>query len=106
MPKKLPVFRPPGSQTRQERTKQYNKYERDPELNKWYNSRAWRKCRAAFLAENPLCAHCLKKGRTTPSFIADHIIPLKQDFNDPFNWANLQALCRSCHNTKTFGGEA
>jgi 5-methylcytosine-specific restriction protein A len=101
MPDKLKQFRPSGAPTRQEYNRQYNKTARDPELEKLYNSKTWRKCRLAFLQANPLCAHCLKEGKTAAAVIADHIIPLKQDRSDPFNWENLQPLCKPCHNRKT-----
>lgn len=61
----------------------------------------WRKTRARFLADNPLCAVCLLNGRTTAATEVDHIIPHQGDqylFNDP---GNLQALCKPCHSRKT-----
>jgi 5-methylcytosine-specific restriction protein A len=37
--------------------------------------------------------------------VADHVLPLK-DGGARFDWANLQALCVSCHNRKTAGETA
>ena len=66
----------------------------------FYQSAAWRAVRAAFLREQPLCVNCQGRGRVVPAVVADHVRPLK-DGGARFDWANLQALCVSCHNRKT-----
>lgn len=76
----------------------------DAEVN-FYQSREWRRVRAAFLREHPLCAACEARGRVVPAVVADHVQPLK-DGGLRFDWANLQALCVSCHNRKTAGETA
>lgn len=61
----------------------------------------WDKARKGYLAHHPLCATCLKDGRTTAATVVDHIVPHKGDtalFWDVGNW---QALCRYHHNVKT-----
>lgn len=73
----------------------------------FYKSRAWQRCRAAFISEREaidggLCQHCgCKRG-----YIVDHIVEIDPDnINDPgitLNHDNLQYLCLECHNTKTF----
>lgn len=73
----------------------------------FYKSRAWQRCRAAFIGEREaidggLCQHCgCKRG-----YIVDHIVEIDPDnINDPeitLNHDNLQYLCLECHNTKTF----
>lgn len=72
-----------------------------PSANKrGYNSR-WRKVRALYLAEHPLCVECEKQGALTAATVVDHIIPHKGDsglFWDKDNW---QALCKQCHDRKT-----
>jgi 5-methylcytosine-specific restriction protein A len=58
-----------------------------------------------FIANNPLCADCLKQGRVTAARDVDHIIPHKGDqelFWDETNW---QSLCGDCHKRKTGHGE-
>lgn len=64
-----------------------------------YDSR-WRKLRNRFIREHPLCIHCKAEGRTKEAEEVDHIIPLRQGGArlDP---ANLQSLCRRCHQRKT-----
>lgn len=73
----------------------------------FYKSRAWQRCRAAFISEREaidggLCQHCgCKRG-----YIVDHIVEIEPDnINNPeitLNHDNLQYLCLECHNTKTF----
>lgn len=77
-----------------EAARQYNKYERSPDANKWYG-RSWRKVRERYAAAHPLCEQCLKEGRCTPMEEVHHIVPLsKGGTNDE---SNLMSLCRSCH---------
>src|ERR1044071_44842 len=61
----------------------------------------WRRYRLSFLAAHPLCAECLRQGRTTPAVQVDHIVPHKGDralFSDP---TNHQALCAPCGGRKS-----
>lgn len=65
-----------------------------------YGSR-WQKAREGFLRHNPLCAHHQERGEIVRATVVDHIIPHKGDkvlFWDRSNW---QALCKTCHDTKT-----
>lgn len=72
---------------------------------KFYNSKAWKKCRAAYIMMVPdgLCEHC----SYNPGYIVDHIEEINiHNLNDPMitlNHDNLQYLCLECHNKKTFG---
>ncbi|WP_407655000.1 HNH endonuclease [Desulfuromonas thiophila] len=61
----------------------------------------WRKLRAAFLAEHPLCAECQRRGRVTVATDVDHIEPHKGDKGKFWALGNLQALCHRCHSVKT-----
>lgn len=65
-----------------------------------YDTR-WRKARLGFLKKHPLCVHCQEKGRLTPSKVVDHIIPHKGNKELFWQRRNWQALCLSCHSTKT-----
>ncbi|MCM8900605.1 HNH endonuclease [Caldicoprobacter algeriensis] len=64
----------------------------------FYNSKAWEKCRLAFLQSKFfICERCggaatiaHHKTRLTPENIHDPNITL--------NWDNLEALCQDCHN--------
>ena len=66
-----------------------------------YDSK-WKKRRIIFLNKNPLCELCRENGRFTTATVVDHIVPHKGDkklFWDERNW---QALCKTCHDRKTF----
>ena len=60
----------------------------------------YQRARAAFLAANPLCMECERRGIVTAAAELDHVEPvhLGGAFWDSENWA---ALCRDCHRTKT-----
>ncbi len=73
---------------------QYNRYERDPEINKRYDRR-WAAVRAAYVKEHPLCEECLKEGRVTLVEQVHHIKPLAQ--GGTHDWENLMSLCKACH---------
>ena len=77
---------------------QYNHYLRDPDTNKRYG-RAWKKIRARFLLQYPLCEQCRQEGRLTPAQEVHHILPLANGGTHDDN--NLLALCKSCHSSIT-----
>ena len=62
----------------------------------------WRKARKAFLSRHPRCAECLKNGVLTPATVVDHIIPHRGDPHLMWDESNWQALCKSCHDRKTW----
>ena len=49
------------------------------------------------MAREPLCEECGK-----PATDVDHIVPRSRG-GAPFDPANLQSLCASCHSAKTAG---
>ena len=78
-----------------------------PFAEAFYKRKAWRKCRASYIAEREaidggMCEHC----HEAPGYIVDHIEELTPaNINDPevsLNHDNLQYLCLPCSNTKTF----
>jgi 5-methylcytosine-specific restriction enzyme A len=113
VPKRIPLYKPtyldaPTSinqlkhQAKEKvRHREQGRTRHDKEINAFYSTTAWRKCRAAFLAEHPLCEDCLIKGRTTAATVADHQVEQKHDQSLAFDYENLRALCQSCHNRKT-----
>ena len=57
----------------------------------------WTRVRRAVLDRDGFrCRRCGKAGRME----VDHLVPLDRG-GDPWDLANLQALCRSCHFAKT-----
>jgi 5-methylcytosine-specific restriction enzyme A len=61
----------------------------------------WQQARESFLRDHPLCVKCKEQGRVVPSFVVDHIIPHKGDKKLFWNRNNWQALCKTCHDSKT-----
>lgn len=61
---------------------------------------AWDRLRAAYRLAHPLCAQCLREGRTTIAVDVDHIQPIGRG-GALLDESNLQSLCRRCHNIKT-----
>ena len=59
----------------------------------------WRKIRAAFLREHPLCERCEAKERVTPATEPHHRLPRREGGSD--DWSNLEALCHECHSEET-----
>jgi len=71
-------------------------------FDRFYQSRAWRKCRAAYIAEHGgLCERCLARGLIVPGTEVHHRIRLTPDtLDDPaiaLNHDNLELLCKDCH---------
>ena len=75
---------------------------KDPAIEAFYASWAWRKCRESFMASRGwLCEKCLAKGLIKPAVEAHHKVPITpENLDDPsvtLNHANLMALCEECH---------
>lgn len=69
---------------------------------KLYKSKAWQKCRKAYIAKvGGLCECCLAHGIYTPGEIVHHRIHLNpSNVSDPevaLSFKNLELLCRECH---------
>ena len=79
---------------KQLREKEYEAYKRDPDHSKKYGNN-WRRIRAMYVKQHPLCEECLKQGKLVPVEEVHHIVPLSQGGNNKFS--NLMSLCRSCH---------
>ena len=69
---------------------------------KFYKSKAWQKCRKAYLkSQGGLCERCRARGLIVPAEIVhhkEHITP--ETVSDPnvlLAWSNLEAVCRQCH---------
>ncbi len=99
----------PGSQRNHERQLQYDReqrlrYNREydknrPEQHKIYSTSRWQKLREYKKHRNPLCEECLRNNEITPMALVDHIIPIAEG-GAPYDVANLQSLCASCHQKK------
>lgn len=61
----------------------------------------WRKARAVYLFDNPLCVHCEQEDKITAASVVDHRIPHKGDNRLFWDRSNWQGLCKRCHDIKT-----
>jgi 5-methylcytosine-specific restriction protein A len=99
LPVKPPVHRPAGVRSAVEVKRALDR-ERPSAARRGYGPR-WRRARAAFLAQHPLCAACRALGRVVPATVVDHVVPHRGDqrlFWDESNWA---PACKPCHDAKT-----
>jgi 5-methylcytosine-specific restriction enzyme A len=62
-----------------------------------YQTAAWRAFRLVVLTERPICE---VPGCGAPSRQVDHRMPVRKG-GAPFDRANVQPLCLSCHSRKT-----
>ena len=70
---------------------------------RWYRTPTWRALRAQILrAQGYQCADCRQ---VVAALEIDHIAKHEGDPRRFWDRANLQALCRSCHQRKTRRGE-
>ena len=80
---------------------------RAPEVETFYTTWTWRKCRKAFAeSKGNLCERCLKNGIIQPGskdrpLEVHHKVPLTaENVTNPkvtLNWENLELLCKTCH---------
>ena len=66
----------------------------------FYNSSRWRKSSHAFRHAHPLCIECEREGVITAATTTDHILPINNG-GDPWDWNNLQSLCKKHNDIKT-----
>jgi hypothetical protein len=77
-----------------------------------YHLAAWRRLRAAKLADKPLCEVCERRGKLVAADTVDHVIAIAKGGEAFPALDGLMSLCESCHNQKTarldgaFGREA
>lgn len=65
---------------------------------KWYGLRAWRLLRRdVLLAAAFTCRRCGRVEGDSGQLVADHIVPHRGDVGRFFDRANLQCLCKPCH---------
>ena len=78
-----------------------------PDVEKFYTSWAWRKCRKAFAtSKGNLCERCMQRGiieagsKDRPLEV-HHKVPLTaENIKNPdiaLGWNNLELLCKTCH---------
>ena len=74
-----------------------------------YASKAWDRCRSAYLSQHNLCERCLKNNEYVPAKIVHHKVYISpSNINNPdiiLSFDNLEALCQTCHNIEHHGSE-
>lgn len=66
-----------------------------------YSSK-WQRVSRTYLHSHPLCVKCLEQGRYVQATVVDHIIPHRGDRLLMWSESNWQALCKPCHDKKTW----
>lgn len=105
MPSAPPTFRParnPGPTAVEIRARHQSEHDakRGSAASRGYGPE-WRRYRAGFLVEHPLCALCADAGVLAAAALVDHIEPHRGDKDLFWSASNHQALCCSCHSRKT-----
>lgn len=75
------------------------------ECDQFASGRRWRKLRAMFIAEHPLCSDCFEAGRIRAVEEVHHIESRRDAPDRAYDVDNLMALCKSCHSRRTAHGE-
>lgn len=62
------------------------------------------------MRDEPMCVMCRQRGKLTPANVVDHILPHRGDAALFWDRANLQSVCKLCHDSakkrKEAGGVA
>ncbi|PFN60159.1 HNH endonuclease [Bacillus thuringiensis] len=88
------------NKTTQQR-KFYDKYKRDKEAKKFYDSTAWRRCRElALIRDSYRCQECMKYDPLilVPADMVHHIKERSEYPELALTLDNLISLCNACHN--------
>ena len=80
-------------------------YKHEARVNsmKYYNSKAWKTLREAYIMNHPLCEICITKGISRQAEDVHHVIPFFTGQSEDEKWSllldpsNLQSLCSHCH---------
>jgi len=78
-----------------------------PYAKKFYQSKAWKDCRASYIASvNGLCERCLEEGRMKGGYIVHHKVYITpsniNDVSVTLNFDNLEYVCQDCHNKEHY----
>lgn len=92
--------------TKPKHNSRYEHHGKDAEIKKLYNTVRWRKLRAAYLAEHPLCEDCLERDEVSQAVEIHHITPISTGITPEqmqilsYSWENLISLCADCHHRR------
>lgn len=94
MPARVPTFKAP---TLGDRHREYDRFARDREAKRFYDSTPWRKLRAWKLATDPLCERCKASGQYVAGSHVHHRVERSEAPDLALDETNLETLCHSCH---------
>lgn len=79
--------------------RKYDKYKRNQDAKRFYNSKEWIKCRELVLIRDRyLCRECFRNNKVTPADVVHHIKELSDYPKLALMLSNLESLCHRCHN--------
>jgi 5-methylcytosine-specific restriction enzyme A len=90
---------PPGVTRCPKTAREYDKQRGTP-TERGYDA-DWRKLRASWLREHPLCEPCQKRGLVVPASHVDHVQSIREAPERRLDPTNLRSCCASCHMSKT-----
>lgn len=77
----------------------YDRYKRDQDAKRFYNSAAWRLAREeALQRDHYTCQPCLRRGMLTPADTVHHLVPIETAPEKALDLDNLEPICQACHN--------
>ena len=68
-------------------------------MSRIYSLRAWQRLRLEALGSEPWCRTCRGLGLLTPADVVDHVLPVRTHPDLALDSANLQPLCKQCHDS-------
>lgn len=75
----------------------YDRFYRDKESKKFYQSVQWRALKGMKLGLDPCCQTCEQAGRIVKADVVHHMIPIKKG-TKKVDLDFLVSLCHACHN--------
>ena len=66
-------------------------------MSRLYDTTEWKRLRKMVLADEPLCRRCTDFGLITAATVVDHIKRVEERPDLKLDRANLQPLCKTCH---------
>lgn len=109
MPTRPPQHRPRGYDP-QKQKRDYNRFARNPQVERWRSSVRWQKLREHKRTLNPICEDCAQRGITNARYLSVHHKKLARDCTEEefFDLDMLVTVCGSCHrkrDRRLFGQE-
>jgi 5-methylcytosine-specific restriction endonuclease McrA len=81
-------------------SREYNRTRTDRAEHDFYQSKAWKAVREAYLLDHPYCEEHLTRHEFVPAVLVHHIKAVKQYPELALTVSNLRAVCESCHSSQ------